>query len=152
MTPYWELLLAQWRRNRNDGLTVPYIIGSQKFLPASIKTQGIRDLVIDIIQNENFPVYATYCPTIGQIILGYRDKSRENIAGSFPSYNQKAQNGFYLTKILDNMGVTMEEVIVSLRDKFQEPIDNSKFSFNSREWGSYSDKEIKFIKDCFATF
>jgi hypothetical protein len=65
---YWERLLREWRKQGRDGFSIPFVIGSQKCLPASHKIQGIGDLIMDIALNQHCSVYILYCNTIQDII------------------------------------------------------------------------------------
>lgn len=146
---YWQKLLIEWRNQGNDGLTIPYIIGSQQFLQTS-SNQTINDLILDIVHNDQIQVYLTYCQTVNSLILGYRDESKKQIKGSFPNCYGKPQSMFYLSSFLTDLGDEVEIIIERLREKFQECIELRKYSINHREWGRYTQSEIDFMNRCFA--
>ncbi|MBI1769526.1 MAG: hypothetical protein HYR67_14255 [Bacteroidetes bacterium] len=149
---YWELLLKSWRADNKDGLTIPFIIGSQRFLPTKQSEQNIEELLVNIIAAEASQVYISYCPTINEIIFGLRDQSKENIAGKFPTFNSSFQEKLFLTEFLNDLGSDAEGVISKLTERYQPLIDDSKFSKNEGEWGDFSGNDIDFIKRCFASY
>ena len=68
MKKYWTVILSEWRNRGRDGLTLPFVIGSQKYLRQSIK-QDIKELFADILSSDA-KVYLKYCLTTEEIILG----------------------------------------------------------------------------------
>jgi hypothetical protein len=144
-TKYWEQLLVEWRTLGRDGLTIPYIIGSQQFLPSTHKAQNIEVLLLDISTNKGCEVYITYCMNINEIILGIRDQSKTKIAGHFPPLNGDNQQKLFLTNVVSNLGDNVESIITSLMERYQEKIDREKFSKRGDEWGDYSTSEKEFI-------
>jgi hypothetical protein len=149
MTKYWETLLLEWRAQGHDGLTIPFIIGSQKYLLSHHNYQEIEDLLADIATSDGSEIYLTYCMNLNEIILGVRDSSKRAIAGNFPPFEMQNQTKLFLTKSLDNLGNDVESIALALKEKFQSYIDNANFSKDFEEWGDYSGKEKAFIKDCF---
>ncbi|MCE7864276.1 MAG: hypothetical protein DYG99_12120 [Bacteroidetes bacterium CHB5] len=147
-TKYWEQLLVEWRALGRDGLTIPYIIGSQQFLPSTNCVQTIESLLLDISTNKEYEVYITYCMNINEIILGIRDESKTKIAGHFPPLNGGKQQKLFLTNGVSNLGDNVESIIITLMEKYQEKIASEKFSKRGDEWGDYSTSEKEFIISC----
>jgi len=144
-TRYWEQLLVEWRTLGRDGLTIPYIIGSQQFLPSTHIAQTIEGLLLDISTSKGCEVYITYCMDINEIILGIRDQSKTKITGQFPPLNGGKQQKLFLTNVVSNLGDNVESIITSLMERYQEKIDCEKFSKRGDEWGDYSTSEKEFI-------
>jgi len=143
--------LIEWRANKKDGLTIPFIVGSQKFLLSSHVYQTIDELVLSIVHNSQIEVYLTYCPIINEIILGLRDESKKNISGYFPNYNGAPQSKLFLTSFPLGLGDDVESITVSLTEKYQPLIDLSCFSINDRQWGNFTGDEVRFIKTVFSS-
>lgn len=150
MNRYWYILLKEWRDQNKNGLTIPFLIGSQNFLPSKANFQNIHELIVDITSNTDIEVYITYCTDIDDLILGVRDESKTNIAGRFPFYRNKQQSRFFQTKITFDLGENVEEIIHNLNDRYQRNIDNEKYSRNDRTNGDYSSKDTDFIHRCFS--
>ncbi|MCU0421657.1 MAG: hypothetical protein MUC81_02510 [Bacteroidia bacterium] len=147
---YWEALLIKWRSKGRDGLTVPFIVGSQQFLPNTHRSQNIEDLLVDIIVRNRLKVTIKYCITIEDIILEAYDPNKE-LAGTFPSFRGMSQQNLFLTKFLDNLGRNCEEVISSLSEKYTDLIQRNEVSKNNRIRGDYEPNEKYFIRECFST-
>lgn len=146
---YWQVLLIEWRKRGRNGFTIPFIIGSQQYLEDVLNFQDTEELIVDIANNNDIDVYITYCQDINDLILGVRDESRKNIAGKFLKLSDGTDSSLYLTKIANDLGETIEEVVESLHDKYQCLIDAEEFSINNRERGPFSLTERNFIVECF---
>ena len=146
---YWLALLTEWRNLGRDGFTIPFIIGSQKYLPDTHKYQNIDELLINIIQNNTTPICIKYCITTEDIILEIFYE-RKQLVGQFPSFKGAKQTNLFLTSFLYDLGADCETVISTLSDRYQHYIDKGDFSLNDRHRGDYSEKEKKFIKSVYA--
>ena len=146
---YWQLLLTNWRNQGKNGLTIPFIIGSQNYLTLNFVRQDIRRLIVDVIENKEFPVYITYCQDVNDLIICKRDKSKERIAGRFPSFLGQEQDKFFQTMIVYNLGDSVEEIIESLTIKYQEIIDRQEYSIHDRIRGNFSSTDRSFIENSF---
>ena len=146
---YWQILLTEWRKLGRDGFTIPFIIGSQKFLGDTYEVQDIKALITDIIQNEELVVCIKYCMTTEDIVLEILDE-RKNLPGYFPPYLGADQSKLFLTSFLKDLGSDCELIISSFIEKYQKYIDKEEFSKNDRQRGDYLPEETIFIKKSFA--
>jgi len=146
---YWQILLTEWRNLGRDGFTIPFIIGSQKFLGDTHEVQDIKALITDIIQNEEIVVCIKYCWTTEDIVLEILDE-RKKLIGYFPSYMGAIQSKLFLTSFFKDLGTDCESIILSFIEKYQNYIDNGQFSKNDRQRGDYLPEETIFIKKSFA--
>ncbi len=147
---YWQLLLTQWRREGGDGLTLPFIIGAQKYFHVTPPEQTIAELVMDIAQSNEFEVYLTYCMDIKELILGIREGRKCDIAGTHLKLENGENSSLFLTKFVDDLGTDLKSLQESLIEKFQDTIDARQYSINQKEWGDYTSSEVKFILTCYA--
>lgn len=58
---YWQTLLVEQKGRGKKGFSLPFIIGSQKYLPITYPRQTVEDLILDIATNSTFPVFLKYC-------------------------------------------------------------------------------------------
>lgn len=58
---YWQKLLREWRSHGRAGFSIPYIIGSQQYLPANHSSQDIEELITDIIETGDETILLRYC-------------------------------------------------------------------------------------------
>ncbi|MFW5700917.1 MAG: hypothetical protein ACOCWM_04430, partial [Cyclobacteriaceae bacterium] len=137
-----------WRKLGKKGLTIPFIIGSQRFLPAKYPHQAITELIEDMVLDGEFCLYVTYCQDINSIILGIKDE-KKLLGGDYPHFKGYSQKSFYITSIIRSR--LIEDLINELIDRYQHMIDNNKFSFNEyRTASDFSQEDIEFIKNSFS--
>lgn len=146
---YWQILLSEWREKKRNGLTIPFIIGSQKYLKVSTN-QDISKLLWDIAYSDDFEVYITYCTDVNDLILGVRDESKKNIVGKHLTFDNTLPSKFFLTKIVYDLGEDIQTIARELSERYQRFIEDGQFSVNDRVRGSYTEYEINFIKKSFS--
>ena len=150
---YWEILLEKHRENGKDGLTIPFIIGSQKYLPENNYHQNISELIYDIVSSDIFEICLRYCIGTNTFILEIR---KEKNVCYFPKNNIQEQNklsvGIYHK---NDFGENIETLIEVLIEKFQEPINEETFSAESNnyersvKWNKFSEEDKNFIEKSF---
>lgn len=146
---YWQNLLFDWRESKRNGLTIPFIIGSQKYLKGSTN-QDISKLLWDIAMTDDFEVYITYCIDVNDLILGIRDESKIDIFGKHLTLDDTLHSNFFLTKIAYDLGEDINSVAQELSERYQRFIDDGLFSVNDRVRGVFNENEINFIKKSFS--
>ena len=147
---YWQKLLIQWReKEKRDGFTIPYIVGSQKYLNDKNDIQNAKDLILDIATNDLVEVYIKYCLSTGDLILGIYDASKAHIPGKYLPFENGKKSSLFLTDFSKDLGDTVEEVSSELHERYQKYIDAKEYSKNGRERGDYESHETDFIVDCF---
>ncbi|WP_158618336.1 hypothetical protein [Flavobacterium bomense] len=150
---YWEILLKKHRDKGKDGLTIPFIIGSQNYLPNNSYKQNISELIYDIVSSNLFEICIRFCMGTNTFIAEIR---KERNVCYFPKINNNEQNklsvGIYHK---NDFGESIKELIENLIEKFQNPIDNKTYSAepNTNErtakWNKFSAEDKIFIKECF---
>jgi hypothetical protein len=149
---YWKALLIEWRKEGRDGFTIPFIIGSQKYLIESPR-QDIETLIVSIIENEEQECYLKYCITTEDIVLGIKDETKLSLRGYFPPFRDDAiQTKLFLTDYVSDLGKNIETIISSLSERYQHFIDRGEYSKNDRQRGNYSADEKQFIKRVFSDY
>lgn len=147
---YWQKLLTQWREiEKRDGFTIPYIVGSQKYLNEKFDFQDVEDLILDIANDESTEVYIKFCASTGDLILGIYDDSKANIPGKYLVFENGNESNLFLTDFSKKLGNTVEEVAAELYDRYQKYVDAEEYSKNGRERGDYETSESDFIKNCY---
>ena len=146
---YWQKLLIDWRKDGNDGFTIPFIVGSQKYLPSNHIIQDVEELIIDIAADDSYEVYIKPCMTTGDLVIGIKDVSKNNLLGKFINFQDDLESNLFLNKICEDLGDSVETVASELYDRYQHFVVNEEYSKNDKERGDYEPEEIKFIKDCY---
>ncbi len=149
---YWEILLEKQRERGKDGLTIPFIIGSQNYLSYH-HHQNITELIYDIISSDLFEVCIRYCTGTSTFIAEIR---KEKNVCYFPKINNEYQNklsvGIYHK---NDFGESIEELIGNLIEKFQNPINVRTYSAEPNtyertvKWNKFSEEDRIFIENCF---
>lgn len=153
---YWEVLLQKHRGNGKDGLTIPFLIGSQNYLPNSSNQQTISELIKDMVNHLPFEKCLRYCLGTQTFII---EISKGKNAVYFPKINEEEQSNFsvglfYKRDFTDNI----DSLIQELESRFQEPIDDGLFSAEpnvdsrSVNWTKFTEKDILFIENAFMPF
>lgn len=142
---YWKKLLKSQRDRGKSGLTIPFIIGSQRFLKQKKYEYDISQLIFEIVEKGTFEVTLTLCPDIHTLILEIK-KPYKNVY--YPKFNGNEQiNLSVAISLMDEFGETIENIISKLVDKFQDKIINGEFSAkNSQDqreaiWGNFCEIE-----------
>ncbi len=145
---YWQILLSEQRKKGKKGFAIPYIIGSQKFLPTSYSKQNVEQLIIDIATNTLFTVFLKYCMNTGDLILEI-----SNGAGAiFPNYNGVPQDKFCISSFNNDFGDTVEIVAKNLHTKYQPYVTSHQYSINEGSRDNFSPTEVEEIKKWFSVY
>jgi len=149
---YWQKLLSKWKEQGHDGFSIPYIIGSQQYLPTNHISQEIHDLITDIIKTGDETILLRYCFNIGDLILEITGEQNEDKISRCPSFSDSPQSFLKVSNFMDDLGNTIEDLIDKLTERYQPHIDAGEFSINEGERGDYTPDEKIFIRGCFADY
>lgn len=152
---YWEILLYRQQERKRDGLTLPFLIGSQKYLANTYTRQSIEDLILEMTLKNSFESCVRFCLGTQTFIFEIR-KTKNSVY--FPTVNQNIQQGLSIVSFHKaDFGDTVEELIAKMDNDFREEIAKENFSAKSNiygrapKWNKFSDEDELFIKECFST-
>lgn len=149
---YWEILLKKQRERGKNGLTIPFLLGSQQYLPAN-SNQDITGLIQDMATRSSFETCIRHCAGTQTLIVEIR---RQKNAVYYLKSNCGELTNLsvgIISKI--DLGERIDQVIENLIDKFQDAINVERFSAEpnvdgrSVNWREFSSDDIKFIKASF---
>lgn len=143
---YWKRLLREWKKAGHDGFSIPYLIGSQQFLPDNSTVQSIEDLMTDILDNCDEPIHLRYCFHIGDLIL---ELTASHGNTHFPSFRQAEQIILSVSIFVDDLGDSIEEMVTILTDRYEHHINAGNYSINDGERTDFTPDEKAFIRRCF---
>lgn len=146
---YWEELLTAWRAQGKTGFSIPFIIGSQQYLPQNHVRQGIGELLTDIATSDSIQVYLSYCYIMNDFILAELDDAHCPENGFFPSLENVSQDRFYVSAFLE-LETDLQSISNKLTERLEHYVQNEQYSSNEGERGSYTPSEVAFIKRCFS--
>lgn len=151
---YWYKQIASWCRGGGNGLTLPYLVGSQ----SEINKTFIPDtLDLELLLNEfkkhdaqEVVIELKWCPNLETLVVGI------NSINSLDTHNWLLiQNNNLITvaisKIcLQNLGITStdEKVILNeIIEEYSKPIKMRTYSRNNKEWQAYTTDEKQRIRN-----
>ena len=151
---YWELLLTKQRERGKDGLTLPFLIGSQDYLPETHIRQNIEDIILDIVFSKTFETCIRYCMGTQTFILEIR-KPKNSVY--YPTYKNTEQSNLSVASFSKkDLGDNIDTLIDFLRENFQDKIDEGLFSAvpntyeRTANWTAFSiEDDIPFIESSF---
>lgn len=151
---YWELLLTKQRERGKDGLTLPFLIGSQNYLPDTHFKQSIEDLIFDMVSSETFETCIRYCMGTQTFIFEIR-KPQNSVY--YPTHQNAEQTNLSASiSFKKELGDSIDFLIDFLENNFQDKIDAGHFSAvpntyeKTANWTAFSeDEDIAFIKSNF---
>ena len=115
--------------------------------------QNIDDLIIDILSTDTFETCIRYCLGTQTLILEIRKGFN---AVYFPRHNNATQSKLSISLFHKNdLGETIQHVILALKEKFEYIINDNKFSaipnIDAREvaWEHFNTEDILFIQESF---
>ena len=100
---YWEILLEKQREKGKDGLSIPFIIGSQNYLPKNSYKQNISELINDIVSSDLFEICIRFCMGTCTFIAEIRKEKMFAI--------------FQKSKILNKKNYLLEYIIKMILEK-----------------------------------
>lgn len=149
---YWKILLTKQKERGRKGFSLPFLIGSQIYLPSTHNFQNIQDIIIDMTTNNSFETCIRYCLDTNVLIFEIRNQKNRVV---YPKFNGSQQTNISVAYGNNNLGNSVEEVIVKLIEMYQDKINAGHYSartnIENREtlWEYFNSSEEDFIKDCF---
>lgn len=143
---YWEIVLKKSNKKR----TIPFIIGSKKFLHLNSNYDEVEEFFNEIINSETDESYSMYhCSEIGEYVI-FRNPSNQYLMEGVKIKNPKTDK----IKLVFGMnmslfGTSYNEIVINLSKRYRKHIDNEDFSFIDRCFSKYSDIDKKEINSYF---
>jgi hypothetical protein len=151
---YWEALLINQRQRGKDGLTLPFLIGSQQYLPENHILQGIEELIVDMVNTDTIETCIRYCMGTQALIFEMR-KTLNKVY--YPTYQDDDQKNLSFAQFhKQDLGDSIEILIPNLINQYQHILDEGYYSAESNaydrqaNWKLFSTTEdIIFINESF---
>jgi hypothetical protein len=149
-TPYWHKLISYWVRiKRRNGLTLPFIIGAEKFdkLSGDTAPMSVQELLSEIINsNTDDIVTLLYCDNIGDYVLGLNNSSNPMDGTKVINVQTKRVTLIATlgTKILGN---TTADITAALTKKYSDCLTSKKYSLINFQWADFDEGDIKMINE-----
>ena len=133
----WFELLYYWCYKKNkSGLTIPFLIGSEKYLDNNHIT--IKELLIEFIENKN--IYYTsieYCNVINEYVVKlYLEEDLISLI-NYPKYGKL----YIQDDIMENF-IDVNDISNFFENRYSEYIQNEKYSKNNGEFVKFDTDDI----------
>jgi len=138
---YWYKLLTHFEKKRyfQNGLTLPFIIGSRKFIEPQKNIQSIEKLISDF-NNSDCYINVLKCNLIGEYVFRISNSEDRKIYGGI--------GNFVITDNSFSGYKNYSEISIELEKLYNETIIAEKFSRNIGEWNFFDlNKDVPKIKE-----
>lgn len=138
---YWYKLLNHFERNGyfENGLTLPFIIGSRKFIEPKQRIQTVQELISEFSNSDCF-INVLKCGLIGEYVFRISDTESKKIYGGIENF-VITDNSFLGCK-------NHNEIAIELEKRYNDIIKVEKFSRINGEWNSFDlKKDVLKIKE-----
>ncbi|MFT3912064.1 MAG: hypothetical protein QM737_21745 [Ferruginibacter sp.] len=136
-----------------DGLTIPFILGAQKYLDPSmvIGDNSIFDLLTSIVQSDTNEKAVLKDCAGNQYIIALRSKQfcKDNLSNARVFKNKKRNESLYVANDVAFLGDTIKEISNSLNEKYKGLLERETFSWNDTRmrWSALSEMEKEIISE-----
>ena len=132
--PYWYDVLSYFEEKGyyNNGLTIPFLIGSRTILEPDEPLDKIGDLLSEISES-GYPITFMECNCLHEIVLSILDSYTLEMRKVYP--NMYREFGDIL--IIDDSFTQkkeLNEIIIELENKLSQEIENGNYSKIGGEW------------------
>ena len=140
-----------------DGLTIPFIIGAQKYLDPTleINDDSIFLFLTGIVHSDTNEKAVIKDCAGNQYIIALRSKQfcKDNLVTARVFKNKKGYDSLYLSNEVAFLGKTLKEISKSLNEKYKGLFIKETFSWNDSKmsWNKLSDMEKDIIKEAAKT-
>ncbi len=130
---YWFKVLDHFERKRyfQNGLTIPFIIGSRTILEPAEPIQTIPELFSDIIESNHY-IQVLKCGCIGEYVFRLSDKQTQDVYGGFDNIVVIDDSFPYVT--------SYTEMIPGLEERHTKFIAAGKYSWMDGEFQIFSEE------------
>lgn len=138
---YWYKLLTHFDQKNyfQNGLTLPFIIGSRHYLEPREELQTIYSLICEF-SNSNYFINVLECDIIGEYVFRISNKEDKNMYGGFGNL---VFSDFYSLNKYKNI----EDFKVIMSGRYSELIELKKYSKNYGIWDYYIEIDTLRIKE-----
>ena len=142
---YWYILLQHFEQKGyfENGLTIPFIIGSRAIIEPEQPLQSIEELIEDIRSAPGF-VSVLDCGQIGAHVFRLTDKSEFNIYGGIENIT--------ITDSSFHDANSISDVITDLNKLYAKHISSGSYSRKGGEWVAYDELDLPRLRETCLVF
>lgn len=151
--PYWLIVLEHFEKHRyiQNGLTIPFLIGAEKFLSQEDDLLSVKEFLTQIIDRKiQRQITMQRCPDIGEYVFGLVDWETNQFKEFYKKSGKNMFRELGCLNILDRSYHEIEdidEIIRKLEEIYNPLVNDMKYSKNFGEWSSFTEKDINRISE-----
>lgn len=136
---YWYRVLSHYEKNRyyQNGLTLPFLVGSRTLVEPDHKLQTLRELLSDMRTSQERRVTMMRCGYLKEYVFGLLDHETNLMRAKYP----KLYKEFGCLIITDDSihGISsIDGLADSLESEYLSVIEKRTFSKENGKWGEFS--------------
>ncbi|MEO8770420.1 MAG: hypothetical protein ABI402_10060 [Ferruginibacter sp.] len=136
-----------------DGLTIPFILGAQKYLDPGlvVNDDSIFNLLTGIVHSDTNEKAVLKDCAGNQYIIALRSIKfcKDNLSNARVFKNKKGNDSLYVSNDVEFPGKSLKEISTSLNEKYKGLFIKETFSWNDSKmsWNKLSEIEKKMITE-----
>jgi hypothetical protein len=134
---YWFRILKHFEKNHyyENGLTLPFLIGSRKYLEPDKKLHSIEQFIIEVSQSVT-PITMMRCGQIKEYVFGIMDYESNKQKHIYRSFKSLIITDDSFRDVSD-----LPTLIEQLKILYNDHINKETFSIIRGDWGGYSETD-----------
>lgn len=131
---YWYKLLKHFDSKNyfHNGLTLPFIIGSRIFIEPQNNLSSVNEIITEF-NNSTFKINVLKCGGIGEYVFRICDVGDDKVYRNLEN--------FVITDYSFSNYNSVNQIIKELENKYNNLLENQKYSKIKGEWKFFCDKE-----------
>lgn len=144
--PYWYKVLTHFEENNyiENGLTIPFLIGSKKVIEPEGRIATVRDFLTEL-HNSELRTTIIRCGRIKEFIVGILDYETKKLLPHYENAYKQFGQILVTDGSLDQVD-GFDGLVVCMEAAYESKIQSSHFSKENGKWRHYTDLEIRRIK------
>lgn len=145
MAEYWYDVLSHFENKGyyNNGLSIPFLIGSRTILEPSEPLDTIEDFIMDISTSE-YPITLMRCGWLKEYVLGILDSYTNDMRSTYKNMYKEFGNLIIIDDSFAKL-TTLEEIISELENDLSGTIKSGGYSKIAGEWTEF-DSETDLVR------
>jgi hypothetical protein len=137
---YWHKVLTYYERNNyfSNGLTIPFLIGTRKFIePNNNSIQTISEFIDELLNSTHFTTIMK-CGNIGEYVIGVLDNETKGLINTQYKGVYKQFGNLIVTDSSLNNITNNNELKLLFENLYSDLLDKNFFSKENGEWINYT--------------
>lgn len=145
---YWKRVLILFEKNGyfENGLTIPFLIGSKVFVEPGSETETIRDFFTSLYGGDSKTTIMR-CGRIHEFVIGVLDSETKKMMSQYPNLYKEFGQILVTDGSLDHVK-HFDDLVLEMERIYNSVIQCKLFSKENGKWREYNQEEIIRIREC----